>query len=80
MNHPPHKQSMTTPLRIIFNVSSKMKEVRSLNECLNTGPPLTAKIPLKYREHPYAVISDISKAYHHINTHDEINSMLRSYR
>ena len=53
-NHPveghymPHqavfKKSATTPLRIVFNPSSKPNEGKSLNDCLMTGPSLTAKL------------------------------------
>ena len=39
-HHPVFKKSATTPMCIVFNAFSKP----SLNECLHTGPSLTAKL------------------------------------
>ena len=38
------KKSTTTPLHIVFNASSKPSKGKSLNDCLLTGPSLTAKL------------------------------------
>ncbi|XP_064088707.1 uncharacterized protein LOC135203047 [Macrobrachium nipponense] len=60
------KDSETTPIRIVFNASSKAKGELSLNDCLLTGPSLTTKLfdgLLSFRANPVAVISDISKAF-----------------
>ena len=43
-HHATFKKSATTPLRIVFNASSRPNEGRSLNDCLMTGPSLTAKL------------------------------------
>ena len=43
-HHAVFKKSATTPLRILFNASSRPNEGRSLNDCLMTGPSLTAKL------------------------------------
>ena len=56
-------------LRIVFNASNKPNEGRSLNDCLLTGPSLTAKlhkILVQFRQGTYAVTADISKAFHRI--------------
>ena len=68
-HHAVFKKSATTPLRIVFNASSKPNEGRSLNDCLLTGPSLTAKlheILVQFRQGTYAVTADISKAFHRI--------------
>ena len=68
-HHPVFKNSPTTPLRIVFNASSKVPGEKSLNDCLLTGPSLTAKLHdtlVQFRTGKYAVISDISKAFHRI--------------
>ena len=43
-HHAEFKKSATTPLRIVFNASSKPNEGKSLNDCLMMGPSLTAKL------------------------------------
>ena len=68
-HHAVFKKSATTPLRIVFNASSKPKDGKSLNDCLLTGPSLTAKlheILVQFRKGIYAVTADISKAFHRI--------------
>ena len=69
LHHAVFKKSATTPLRIVFNASSKPNEGKSLNDCLLTGPSLTAKlheILLQFRQGTFAVTVDISKAFHRI--------------
>ncbi|XP_066963167.1 uncharacterized protein [Macrobrachium rosenbergii] len=64
--HHVKKDSSTTPIRIVFNASFKRSGTYSLNECLLTGPSLTTKLfesLLAFRTNPWAVISDISKAF-----------------
>ena len=73
-HHAVLKESATTPLRIVFNASSKPADGRSLNDCMYVGPSLTQKLHdalLTFRENPVAVISDISKAFHRILIHEE---------
>ena len=43
-HHAVFKKSATTPLRIVFNASSRPNKGKSLNDCLMTGPSLTAKL------------------------------------
>ena len=43
-HHAVFKKNATTPLRIVFNSSSKPSEGKSLNDCLMTGSSLTAKL------------------------------------
>ena len=68
-HHAVFKKSATTPLRIVFNASSRPNEGRSLNDCLMTGPSLTAKlheILVQFHQGTYAVTADISKAFQRI--------------
>ena len=43
-HQPVYKKSATTPIRIVFNASSKPTGGKSLNDRLLTGPTLTAKL------------------------------------
>ena len=57
-HHAVFKNSATTPLCIVFNTSSKPNEGKSLNDCLLTGPSLTAKlheILVQFRQGTHAV-------------------------
>lgn len=65
-HHAVVKDSVTTPLRIVFNCSSKTKQTVSLNDCLMTGPTMTQKLGdvlLRFRTDLYAYTADISKAF-----------------
>ncbi|XP_076038421.1 uncharacterized protein LOC143023695 [Oratosquilla oratoria] len=66
-HHPVYKNSSTTPVRIVFNASSRAyKNALSLNDALYTGPNLAQKIQsmiLLFREGTYGVLVDISKAF-----------------
>lgn len=61
------KESATTPLRIVFNCSSKAsQQAPSLNDCLMTGQNFTRKLGdllLSFRTGKYAYSADISKAF-----------------
>ena len=82
-HHAVFKKSATTPLCIMFNASSKPNEGKSLNDCLMTGPSLTAKlheILLQFRQGKYAVTADISKTFHRIIVHEEDRKFLKFLR
>ena len=79
-HHPVYKKSATTPIRIVFNASSKPTGGKSLNDCLLTGPTLTAKlydILLTFREGKHAVTADISKASHSVIVDEQDRDYLR---
>ena len=79
-HHAVFKKSATTPLRIVFNASSKPNEGKSLNDCLMMGPSLTAKlheILLQFHQGKYAVTADISKAFHRIIVHEADRKFLK---
>ena len=73
-HHPVFKRSATTPMHIVFNASSKPTDGISLNDCLLTGPSLTAKlhdILLRFCQGQYTITADISKAFHHILVNEQ---------
>ena len=74
--HAVFKKSATTPLRIVFNASSKPSDGKSLNDCLMMGPSLTAKL-LLFRQGKYSVTADISKAFHRIIVHEADRKFLK---
>ena len=79
-HHAVFKKSATTPLHIVFNASSRSNEGKSLNDCLMTGPSLTAKlheILIQFRQGTYAVAADISKAFHRIIEDEEDRKFLK---
>ena len=79
-HHAVFKDSATTPLRIVFNASSNPNDCTSFNNCLMTGPSLTAKlheILLLFRQGKYAVTADISKAFHRIIVHEADRKFLK---
>ena len=80
-HHAVHKDSVTTPVRIVFNCSSRANKISpSLNDCLMTGPPLTSKlydVLLKFRINPYAYTADISKAFLRIGLQEEDRNYTR---
>ena len=81
-HHPVYKKSTTTPIRIVFNASSKPTGGKSLNDCLLTGPTLTAKlhnILLTFREVKHAVTADISKAFHRVIVDERDRDYLRFF-
>ena len=64
--HHVDKESTTTPIRIVFDASSKKPGELSLNDCLHTGPSLTTRLfesLLAFRANPFVVMSDVSKAF-----------------
>ena len=65
-HHGVKKDSVSTPLRVVFNASSKAPGGVSLNDCLLTGPNMTEKLAdslLKFRTCKYGFSADISKAF-----------------
>ncbi|XP_068240898.1 uncharacterized protein [Palaemon carinicauda] len=66
-HHPVVKNSATTPIRIVFNASSRANPNSfSLDDSLYTGPNLASKIQsmiLMFLEMPFGLTADISKAF-----------------
>ena len=67
-------------MRIVFNASRKPTDGTSLNDCLLTGPSLTAKlhdILLTFRQGKFAITADISKAFHRIIVNEQDRDYLK---
>ena len=73
-HHPVKKESATTPIRIVYDCSSRQsKEHASLNDCLLVGPPFLndlCSILLRFRIHTFAFATDIEKAFLHVKLHE----------
>ena len=72
-HHGVHKDSATTPLRIVYDCSSReAKHLASLNDCLETGPPFLQELPailIRFRCHKFGISADIEKAFLHVQLH-----------
>ena len=72
-HHGVHKDSVTTPLRVVYDCSSReAKHLASLNDCLETGPPFLQQLPailLRFRTHKFGITADIEKAFLHVQLH-----------
>ena len=65
-HHKVHKDSITTPIRIVYDCSNKVNSAPSLNECLDKGPSLLndlTAILIRFRVHNIAFTADIEKAF-----------------
>ena len=63
-------QSVSTPMRVVFNSSARTKGGLSLNDCLAKGPCLLNQllgILLRFRQDHFAFIGDIRKMFHSID-------------
>ena len=79
-HHLVFKRSATTPVRIVFNASSKPTDGKSLNDCLLTGSSLTAKlhdILLMFRQGKFAIPANISKAFNRIIVNEQDRDYLK---
>ncbi|XP_021966107.1 uncharacterized protein LOC110861310 [Folsomia candida] len=73
-------ESITTPIRPVFDASCKTRRTPSLNESLEKGPNLLEQIPdmlLRFRRGQIGVTSDIRKAFLQIKVTPEDTNYLR---
>ncbi|XP_065911263.1 uncharacterized protein [Dysidea avara] len=72
-HHPVKKDSVTTPIRIVYDCSCHGSgKSASLNDCLTVGPPFLnnlCAILLRFRIHAFTLSTDIEKAFLHIKLH-----------
>ena len=80
-HHPVKKDSVTTPIRIVYDCSCRTSANQaSLNDCLLTGPPFLndlVSIILCFRTHQYGISTDIEKAFLHIILHEKDRDFTR---
>ncbi|XP_074662799.1 uncharacterized protein LOC141915233 [Tubulanus polymorphus] len=65
-HHSVKKESITTPIRIVYDCSCKQGDNPSLNDCLESGPSLIndlVQILIRFRTKNVAFTSDIEKAF-----------------
>ena len=74
-HHPVAKESSTTPIRIVYDCSSKDKMGNpSLNECLESHPPIMNDITgilMRFRARKYATTADLEKAFLQVQLHEK---------
>ena len=82
-HHCVKKNSITTPIRIVYDCSCRQtKDHPSLNDCLLTGPHFLTdlcSIILRFRTHNYAISTDIEKAFLHIHLHESDRDYTRFF-
>lgn len=79
-HHGVKKESVTTPVRIVYDCSARSGSGPSLNDCLLTGPSYVADLSqqlLKFRLGSYAGISDIEKAFLMVGLREEDRDVTR---
>ena len=69
-HHAVHKESATTPVRIVYDCSCReARHLASLNDCLEIGPAFLndlSIILLRFRSHKFGLTADIEKAFLHV--------------
>ncbi|VDH97941.1 Hypothetical predicted protein [Mytilus galloprovincialis] len=82
-HHPVKKDSVTTPIRIVYNCSCRANDSSPcLNDCLATYPPIMTdltEILVRFRMYKYAVTADIEKAFLHIELDVDDRDVTRFY-
>jgi len=80
-HHPVKKDSVTTPIRIVYDCSCRgSNNSASLNDCLTVGPPFLnnlCSILLHFRIHAFALSTDIEKAFLHVRLHPSDRNFTR---
>ncbi|XP_065886666.1 uncharacterized protein [Dysidea avara] len=80
-HRPVKKDSTTTPIRIVYDCSCREhSNSPSLNDCLMVGPPFLnnlCAILLRFRNHNYALSTDIEKAFLHVQLHNDDRNFTR---
>ncbi|VDI00317.1 Hypothetical predicted protein [Mytilus galloprovincialis] len=82
-HHPVKKDSVTTPIRIVYDCSCKQTpDSASLNDCLLNVPPKLNEVTailLRFRLNKYAVSTDIEKAFLNVGLDIEDRDVTRFF-
>ena len=73
-HHAVKKESSTTPIRIVYDCSCKIRENPSLNDCLEKGQPLLndmVSMLIRFRTNNIGLSSDLEKAFLNVRLHDD---------
>ncbi|XP_052777853.1 uncharacterized protein LOC128215181 [Mya arenaria] len=80
-HHGIKKDSVTTPLRIVYDCSCRQCDDKpSLNDCLQSTPPELndlAGILMRFRLNRYAITTDIEKAFLHVSLDEKDRDVTR---
>jgi len=80
-HRPVKKDSLTTPIRIVYDCSCRGNgKSNSLNDCLTTTPPFLnnlCAILLRFRSHAFALSTDIEKVFLHVQLHPDDRDFTR---
>ena len=80
-HHPVKKDSATTPIRVVYDCSSRSSSNSpSLNDCLMVGPPFLndmCSIITRFRIFTYGLSTDIEKAFLHVGLDESDRDLTR---
>ena len=82
-HHSVEKDSLTTPIRIVFDCSCRQASTYPcLNDCLMIGSPCSndlCAILVRFRLHRFGISTDIEKAFLHIRLHPDDRDFTRFF-
>ncbi|XP_048745808.2 uncharacterized protein LOC125658566 [Ostrea edulis] len=82
-HHPVKKDSITTPIRIVYDCSCRQDgSSPSLNDCLSSDPPILIDLPgilTRFRAKKYGISTDIEKAFLQINLDENDKDVTRFF-
>ncbi|XP_065889733.1 uncharacterized protein [Dysidea avara] len=80
-HRPVKKDSVTTPIRIVYDCSCRGNgNSTSLNDCLTVTPPFLNNLCstlLRFRSHAFALSTNIEKAFLHVQLHSDDRNFTR---
>ncbi|XP_065889723.1 uncharacterized protein [Dysidea avara] len=82
-HHHVRKDSVTTPIRVVYDCSCQMSNNHSsLNDCLEVGPSLVndlCSILLRFRVHKFGFTTDIENAFLHVKLQEDDRDFTRFF-
>lgn len=74
------KETLTTPIRIVYNCSNKGWDGVSLSGCMETGAPLhndQVQLLIRFWVHVIGLVANVKKAFEHIKLYESDRDYLR---